>query len=131
MSAETVQRIFDPFFTTKGMSGGTGLGLASVYGTINAHGGYIEVSSEEGEGSTFAVFLPATEESVDELALTDDAVILGNGTVLVVDDDQAVLEACASILSHLEYTPIWPPPARRRSRCSVTAQPRSTWSSST
>lgn len=52
MSSETVQRIFDPFFTTKGMSGGTGLGLASVYGTINAHGGYIEVSSEEGVGST-------------------------------------------------------------------------------
>jgi CheY-like chemotaxis protein len=106
MSAETVQRIFDPFFTTKGMSGGTGLGLASVYGTINAHGGYIEVSSEEGAGSTFSVFLPSTLESVDDVETHEEEVVLGKGTVLVVDDDQAVLEACGSILSHLEYHPI-------------------------
>jgi len=106
MSSETVQRIFDPFFTTKGLSGGTGLGLASVYGTINAHGGYIEVTSDEGKGSTFAIYLPSTRETADESDATDDDVVLGRGTVLVVDDDPAVLEACASILSHLRYNPI-------------------------
>jgi len=106
MSGETVQRIFDPFFTTKGMSGGTGLGLASVYGTINAHGGYIEVNSEEGVGSTFAVYLPSTQENITQSRAADGEVVLGQGTVLVVDDDQAVLEACASILSHLRYNPV-------------------------
>jgi PAS domain S-box-containing protein len=106
MSSETVQRVFDPFFTTKGMSGGTGLGLASVYGTIKAHGGYIEVKSEVGAGSTFSVFLPATEDMILEVEGARDEIVLGRGNVLVVDDDEAVLEACASILSHLHYTPI-------------------------
>jgi PAS domain S-box-containing protein len=106
MSSETVQRVFDPFFTTKGMSGGTGLGLASVYGTVKAHGGYIEVSSEVGTGSTFSVFLPLTEDAVLQTEVEKEELVLGKGNVLVVDDDDAVLEACASILTHLHYSPI-------------------------
>ncbi len=106
MDETTQRRIFEPFFTTKGLSGGTGLGLASVYGTIKAHGGYVDVTSEIGRGSTFTLYLPATEDAVFSAEDTKGEIILGKGTVLIVDDDEAVLEACASILSYLEYTPI-------------------------
>ena len=106
MDEGTQRRIFEPFYTTKGLSGGTGLGLASVYGSIKAHGGYVDVTSELGMGSTFTLYLPATEEEVFSAEDTKGEIILGRGTVLIVDDDEAVLEACASILSYLEYTPI-------------------------
>ena len=106
MDEATQRRIFEPFYTTKGLSGGTGLGLASVYGSIKAHGGYVDVASELGMGSTFTLYLPATEEEVFAAEDTKGEIILGKGTVLIVDDDEAVLEACASILSYLEYTPI-------------------------
>jgi PAS domain S-box-containing protein len=108
MDEETRERIFEPFFTTKGLSGGTGLGLASVYGTIKAHGGYIEVISTVGAGATFSIYLPATREDVDP-TLDTGKIMLGKGTILVVDDDEAVLEACASILEYLKYTPLRAP----------------------
>jgi len=106
MDPDTQRRIFEPFFTTKGLSGGTGLGLASVYGAVKAHGGYIDVSSVSGVGSTFTVYLPATDEDVLTSEDTQGEIVLGRGTVLVVDDDEAVLEACGSILAYLEYTPL-------------------------
>jgi CheY-like chemotaxis protein len=105
MDHETLERVFEPFFTTKGMSGGTGLGLASVYGTVKAHGGYIDVSTEVGVGSTFSMYFPATQEAVDAIGETGK-ILLGRGTILVVDDDEAVLEACSSILEYLRYTPV-------------------------
>ena len=108
MDEETRERIFEPFFTTKGLSGGTGLGLASVYGTIKAHGGYIEVISAVGAGATFSIYLPATREEVDDTPDTGK-ILLGRGTILVVDDDEAVLEACVSILEYLRYTPLRAP----------------------
>jgi signal transduction histidine kinase/CheY-like chemotaxis protein len=106
MDSETQRRIFEPFFTTKGLSGGTGLGLASVYGTVKAHGGYVDVTSTPGMGSTFTVYLPATNEDVFTDEESRGEIVIGRGTVLVVDDDEAVLEACASILAYLEYTPL-------------------------
>jgi PAS domain S-box-containing protein len=66
MDRETQERVFDPFFTTKEMGRGTGLGLASAYGIIKSHGGYIDVSSEKGRGATFRIFLPAAEKASPE-----------------------------------------------------------------
>jgi CheY-like chemotaxis protein len=66
----------------------------------------VDVASEPGDGATFTLSLPATDEEVFSAEDTQGEIMLGRGTVLVVDDDEAVLEACASILSYLEYTPL-------------------------
>jgi signal transduction histidine kinase len=68
MDQATLEHIFDPFFTTKDMGRGTGLGLASVYGIIKGHDGYIDVASEKGQGTTFGIYLPATQKAVKEPA---------------------------------------------------------------
>ncbi len=106
MDSETMEHIFEPFFTTKGMTGGTGLGLASAYGIARAHGGQIDVRSEVGQGSTFSLALPTAVRELEPLTENRDAPVRGEGTVLIVEDDDAVLDACASMLSLLHYTPI-------------------------
>ncbi len=103
MDKETMERIFDPFFTTKEMGRGTGLGLASAYGIIKAHGGYIEVDSKKGQGTTFTIYLPASERKVHEVEKTAEEVIQGTGTVLLVDDEEVILEVGKELLEGMGY----------------------------
>jgi PAS domain S-box-containing protein len=106
MDRETLERCFEPFFTTKGISGGTGLGLASAYGIVRANGGFIDVVSEVGRGTTFSLSFPMAGNGPDSTLATRGEPIAGVGTILIVEDDEAVLEACSEMLTHLQYTPI-------------------------
>jgi PAS domain S-box-containing protein len=93
MDAQTLSRIFEPFFTTKEVGKGTGLGLATVYGVVKQHHGWIEVSSRLGHGSCFTVFLPATEAKLETAAAPAEGPaesLDGHGTVLVVEDEHAL-----------------------------------------
>lgn len=103
MDKETQERIFDPFFTTKEMGRGTGLGLASVYGIIKGHKGYIDVESEKGRGSTFKIYLPVSKKEFAEPARLSVQPIQGSETILLVDDEESVLKLGARVLSKLGY----------------------------
>jgi CheY-like chemotaxis protein len=103
MDAKTMSRIFEPFFTTKAPGQGTGLGLASVYGIIKNHAGFIGVESEMGKGTTFTLLLPATERPVAEDKTPQPVLQRGTGTILVVDDEAQVLKVCARLLQKLGY----------------------------
>ena len=101
---KTRERIFEPFFTTKEMGRGTGLGLASVYGIIKSHGGYIDVSSEKEKGTTFTLYLPASEnEAVQEKAVPAE-MLKGTGTILLIDDEKMILDVGRELLEELGYT---------------------------
>ena len=104
MDKRTTERVFDPFFSTKGLGKGTGLGLASVYGIIKAHGGYIDVESKKGSGTTFKIYLPAAEKKVEMVAKSARQIIKGSETVLLVDDEPMVLEVGINMLKKLGYT---------------------------
>ena len=103
MDAKTMGRIFEPFFTTKGPGEGTGLGLASVYGIIKNHAGFIGVESEKGKGTTFTLLLPATERQVAEDKTPMAVLQHGTGTILVVDDEAQIVKVCARLLQKFGY----------------------------
>jgi two-component system, cell cycle sensor histidine kinase and response regulator CckA len=104
MDAKTKERIFDPFFTTKDRGRGTGLGLASAYGIIKNHGGFINVYSEKGEGTTFNIYLPrSAKESLTEKKETEKQYSHGTETVLVVDDEELNINVTKLILQKLGY----------------------------
>ena len=103
MDAATQARIFEPFFTTKETGLGTGLGLASAYGIIAKHGGSISVTSEPGKGTSFTLLLPATDRPVAPPVLAPVATTTatnprGKGTILVVDDEDAMRHAYRMLL---------------------------------
>lgn len=99
----TMDRIFDPFFTTKEMGRGTGLGLASVYGIVKGHGGYIDVDSVEGKGTSFSLFFPASKRIVRRDTPPERHPTEGTGTILLVDDEERVLHITAKLLEHMGY----------------------------
>lgn len=104
MSPEVMERIFDPFFTTKDVSEGTGMGLAVIHGIITAHGGELDVQSEEGVGSEFTVFLPCVDIKRDT---SEDAILgvpRGNEKILYVDDEEDILRMSSRMLEYLGYT---------------------------
>ena len=108
ISQDILDRIFDPFFTTKSQDKGTGLGLSTVMGIVQSHGGFLQVSSQPDQGSTFTIFLPvhASEAAVE---LTPKTLVssLGHGeTILLVDDEAAVREMAGVVLQRLNFKPI-------------------------
>jgi len=100
----TQARIFEPFFTTKEMGRGTGLGLASVYGIIKSHGGYINVYSELDQGTTFTIYLPASGKEADSEAEVFADIVKGSGTILLIDDEKMILDVGRELLVELGYT---------------------------
>ncbi len=103
MDEATRQRIFEPFFTTKEMSKGTGLGLASAYGIIKNHEGVINVYSEQGQGTTFNIYLPASDKELIEEKELPGELLKGAETVLFVDDEEMIREVGGALLGQLGY----------------------------
>jgi len=101
---QILDKIFDPFFTTKGKDRGTGLGLASAYGIIKNHDGFIKAGNSPQGGAQFAVFLPASEKTVLQERALPDAFLQGSETILLVDDDEMVLRLTGEMLQRLGYT---------------------------
>lgn len=106
MDQATKDRIFEPFFTTKEMGRGTGLGLASVYGIIKNHGGYIQVKSAPGKGSTFTLMLPAARNVAPPCTIAKEDAVLppGGGTILLVDDEPLILKYCHEMITSLGFS---------------------------
>ncbi|HPQ52309.1 MAG TPA: PAS domain S-box protein [Spirochaetota bacterium] len=104
---EHLPKIFDPYFSLK--ENGTGLGLATSYSIIKKHGGYIDVSSEPGSGTSMYIYLPATKS--DEIIEIKDPDSTGSypgmGTVLLMDDDENILEICGEMIRNLGYDIIY------------------------
>ena len=106
MDEKTLERIFDPFFTSKKIGEGTGLGLATVFGIVKNHGGAITCASRMGQGATFQVFLPALEGPAADHPLSqieEPDLALGNETVMVVDDEEALRTIAQQLLSRRGY----------------------------
>jgi signal transduction histidine kinase len=99
----TRQRIFEPFFTTKEMGRGTGLGLASAYGIIKNHEGVINVYSEQGKGTTFSIYLPASDKELIEKKEMPCELLKGTEAVLFVDDEEMIREVGGALLRQLGY----------------------------
>ncbi|GBC62473.1 hypothetical protein DENIS_3445 [Desulfonema ishimotonii] len=106
MDEATQKRIFEPFFTTKSLGEGSGLGLSAAYGTIKNYGGFIEVISEKGTGTTFNIFLPALPRTRPENGQQDQRSGNRDKTILLVDDEEMIIEVASDLLTALGYKPL-------------------------
>lgn len=105
MSAETQKHIFEPFYTTKARGRGTGLGLAGVYGCARSHHGLVSVFSELEKGTTFKLLLPVTREKVERVPVAGaEKLVPGQGSILIVDDEEIIRNFAAKALRNLGYT---------------------------
>ncbi|MDP8276450.1 MAG: response regulator [Candidatus Euphemobacter frigidus] len=98
---ENLPKIFDPYFTTKAR--GRGLGLAGSYSIVKNHGGLLTVESKLGKGTTFVVYLSASENMIDEKREPEEKITIGTGRVLLMDDEECVREVVVKLLSRLGY----------------------------
>jgi CheY-like chemotaxis protein len=107
IAPEVAARMFEPFYTTKGLGQGTGLGLALVQAIVAEHGGAIEVESRPGAGTLFHVYLPRAPDHIGEAQRREAETPRGKGeTVLLVDDDRAMLAMAEDMLAQLGYEPV-------------------------
>lgn len=104
MSQEILDKIFDPFFTTKEIGKGTGLGLSMVFGLIKQNNGYIVANSTPGQGSTFSLYFPQVQIEGEPSIQSDNKILLdGTETILVVEDETALLDITTSMLTESGY----------------------------
>jgi two-component system cell cycle sensor histidine kinase/response regulator CckA len=107
MDKETLDHIFEPFYSTKEVGKGTGLGLAMIYGIVRQNHGYLTVYSEQGNGTCFKIYLPRTYDSKRAMKdVANDRVTAGVETVLVVEDEEAILNLCKDVLEQQGYKAI-------------------------
>lgn len=104
MDASVKRRIFEPFFTTHEPGGGTGLGLASAFGIIKNHHGIITVKSKLGQGSTFCIYLPATDKEPEQERKSLKSIEMGTETILLVDDEKYIIDVGEMMLKGLGYS---------------------------
>jgi CheY-like chemotaxis protein len=106
IDAATMARIFEPFFTTKEVGKGTGLGLATVYGIVKQHDGWIEVVSDVGKGTSFSIFFPASTQPVESKPVDDELATQvrgGQETILIVEDEPVLRDMAHLILQDCGY----------------------------
>ena len=104
MNKETMAHIFEPFYTTKELGKGTGLGLATVYGAVKQNNGFINIYSEPGQGTTFSIYLPRDESSQTLPGTVAAPVLRGQETILLVEDEPAILNVASIMLEKQGYT---------------------------
>ena len=106
MDSETQAHIFEPFFTTKEIGKGTGLGLSTVYGVVRQSGGHIWVNSEPNMGTTFRIYMPAVSQNLrmEKPKVVSARLARGTGTVLLVEDAEALRQLTRELLEECGYT---------------------------
>ncbi|MCK4578221.1 MAG: response regulator, partial [Candidatus Marinimicrobia bacterium] len=105
MPPKVLEKIFEPFFTTKQVGEGTGLGLSVIHSIIDSHGGFLDVQSQVGKGSTFSIFLPESED-IDKTSSVDETIIVQRGNhevILIIDDEESIRLMMKEILSNYDY----------------------------
>ncbi len=106
MDAKTKEKIFEPFFTTKEVGKGTGLGLSIIYGIVEQHNGFIDVSSELDHGTTFIVYLPLTEKGIESKTNLPEDILRGTETILIAEDNDDLRTLTKTVLEGNGYTVI-------------------------
>jgi CheY-like chemotaxis protein len=105
MDSTVLTRAFEPFFTTKGVGKGTGLGLATVFGIVRQHNGWVEVASKLNKGTTFRIYFPASSKSAEKVGYASDTSFNARGreTVLVAEDEDSLRELVSTVLTTQGY----------------------------